>query len=275
MGELVALLALVAPDLVKRLEGGLSPDHETAQVRARGELEKVERVDVGNLDTRDVAERLDDALVLLVDDKGATALGEAATPELALAGAHVLAAHDLSNVLGGTNGLKEGNSLLGAGDGLNTTTDNEGNLRDLLDLVATGEDKRGDTRGGDGSSSSVATLVLVHLDVPLAPRLGGGEHAARAAHVTEGTLARSVSTRATDTGNTGNGTTGTPGLSTGLLTSVGGDSVSLTLVLSNTDENRVDKVQTDGGVEDGGESSARASIRAGVDGNLGAGHYWY
>lgn len=50
-------------------------------------------------------------------------------------------------------------------------------------------------------------LALVNLDVPLAPDLGGSEHAAGTAHVTEGGLTGTVSTTTGDTGDTGNSAT--------------------------------------------------------------------
>ena len=50
-------------------------------------------------------------------------------------------------------------------------------------------------------------LVLVDLDVPLAPDLGRGEHATGAAHVTEGSLTGAVGTTTGDTGDTGNSAT--------------------------------------------------------------------
>jgi hypothetical protein len=50
-------------------------------------------------------------------------------------------------------------------------------------------------------------LALVHLDVPLAPDLGGSEHATGTAHVTEGGLTSTVSTTTGDTGNTGDSAT--------------------------------------------------------------------
>lgn len=50
-------------------------------------------------------------------------------------------------------------------------------------------------------------LALVDLDVPLAPDLGRGEHAAGTAHVTEGSLTGTVSTTTRDTGDTGDSAT--------------------------------------------------------------------
>lgn len=261
---------LGSPDLVDGVEGILSPDHETAKVGTRGELEKVEGVNRSDLNTGDVAEGLDNTLVLLVDDKGTEALGGAAATVLTLTSTEGLAVDDAGNVLLGTNVLEELKSLLGLGEGLDVGANDEGDLRDLLDLVATGENKGGDTGGSNGSGSSVALLVLVHLDMPLTPGLGGGEHTTGTAHVTEGTLARGVGTRATDTGDTGDGTTSTPGLGRGLLTSVGSDGVSLTLVLGHRDEDGVNKVNTEGSAEDLGEGHVGTSA---LDSNLRSRHF--
>ena len=56
----------------------------------------------------------------------------------------------------------------------------------------------------------MSLLVQVDLSVPSSEDLEGGEHSTLAALVTEGTLAGSGSTRATDSGNTSDGSSGTP-----------------------------------------------------------------
>ena len=112
-------------------------------------------------------------------------------------------------------------------------------------------------------------LAKVDLLVPLAPDLGGSEHATGTAHVTEGGLTGTVSTTTRDTGDTGDSATwytlampfrfysrmprpipsippspvscdsillsrtGTPGLSGGLVTSVLSYGVRLALVLGH------------------------------------------
>lgn len=52
-----------------------------------------------------------------------------------------------------------------------------------------------------------------------------------------------------NTGNTGNSATSSPGLGTGLVTGLLGDSVSLTLVLVHASVDRVNNVGADGGLE--------------------------
>jgi hypothetical protein len=69
--------------------------------------------------------------------------------------------------------------------------------------------------------------------VPLAPRVGRGEHATASAHVSERGLAGSLGTTTADTGDTSDGTTGTPRLGRGLVTGLGGDGVGLTTVLGH------------------------------------------
>lgn len=224
---------LGSEDLVEAAESGLGEDDETAEVSTRGELEEVEALDGAELNTGNVAESLDDTGVLVVDNKGTTALGVAAVAELANTGTDLARVGDLDNVVVGVDGLEESDGLLGLGQALGGVSNNEGDLLELLDAVTTGEDERGDSSGSQSRGGSVTLLVLVGLDEPSAPELGGGEHVTTTDHVTESGLTGSVGTTTADTGDTGNGTTGTPGLSRGLVTSLARDGVRLTLVLGN------------------------------------------
>lgn len=198
-------------DLVESLESGGGPDDEATDVATGGELEEVEGEDGGCLDTGDVAEGLDEVLAVglgVVDNQRTAALAEAAVTELTLTGTHLLGLLDLDELVTGTEGLEEGDGGLGLGQstteglGLN----NEGNLGDLGDAVATGEQEGGDGRGSQSRGGSKALLVQVDLLVPLAPHLGGSEHTTGTALVTEGSLTGTVSTTTGDTGNTGDST---------------------------------------------------------------------
>ena len=264
-----------AVDLVQGVEGGGGPDDEAAEVTTGGELEEVEGVDGGGLNTGDVAEGTDKLLAVglgVVDDQRTAALAEAAVTQLTLTGAHLAGLLDLDELVTGTKGLQEGNSGLGLGQGSTLEglgVNNEGDLGDLGDAVATGEEEGGDGRSSQSRSGSETLLVQVDLLVPLAPDLGGSEHATRAALVTEGSLTGTVSTTTRDTGNTSDSTaytghssaivfgvrsfvprrvflqlrqnpshlelsrTGTPGLSRGLLASLLAHSVGLSLVLGH------------------------------------------
>jgi len=128
-------------NFVKKSKSGLSPDNETADMSSGGELEEVQSPDIDELNTGQVAEGLDDAVVLVVNNKGATALTMPAVPELSLSGTELAGVGDLDNIGIGIEGLEEGNSLLGLGEGLGSSVDDEGNLLDLLDAVTAGENK--------------------------------------------------------------------------------------------------------------------------------------
>lgn len=180
--------------LVEESESTLSPDDETSEVTSRGELEKVERANVGGLDTGNVAESLNDTVVLGVDDEGSTALTVLASTSLTLAGTDLLRGDDLGDVGVGVETLESGNGGLGLLDRLNRVGDDERNLRNTIDAVTTGHHERRKGGGGNGGHSSETLLVEVDLDVPLAPDLGRGEHASTTAHVTEGGLRKGSST---------------------------------------------------------------------------------
>lgn len=224
---------LGSEDLVEAAESGLGEDDEAAKVSSGGELEEVEALDGAELNTGNVTESLDDTGILVVDDKGTTALGVAAVAELTNTGTDLARVGDLDNVVVSVDGLEESDGLLGLGQALGGVGNNEGDLLELLDAMTTSEDERGDGSGSQSRGGSVTLLVLVGLDEPSAPELGGGEHVTTTDHVTESGLTGSRGTTTADTGDTGDGTTGTPGLSRGLVTSLARDGVRLTLVLGN------------------------------------------
>jgi len=220
-------------DTVKGSDSRLGPDDESADVSTGGELEEVELVNRASLDTWDVLERTDDTLILLVNNEGTSSLPVSPVPHLSLTGTDLARVGDLGDIGVSGDGLEELDSGLGLGGRLDGGGDDKGDLLDLLDAVTTGEDKGWEGRSGDGRGNGVSLLVLVDLDVPLPPGLGGSEHSTTSAHVTESGLTGSLGSSTTDTGDTGDGTTGTPRLGRGLVTSVLSDGVSLTPVLGD------------------------------------------
>jgi hypothetical protein len=147
----------------------------------RSELEGIQSPHVDELNAGQVAESLDNAVVLVVDNKGTAALTMSAVPELSFAS-------DLDDVGVRVEALEESDGLLCLGERLGGILNNERNFLDVLDAVATGEDQGGQGRGSESRDNGEAALVLVHLDVPFAPGLGGGEHTSTTAHVTESSL---------------------------------------------------------------------------------------
>lgn len=200
-----------AVDGVEGGECGGGPDDETTEVTTWGELEEVESVDGAGLDTWDVAESADKFLAVLlwlVDDERSTTLLVATTPQLALAGTQLAGVLDLLELRSSTDGVEESDGSRGLLDG---TTEGRGrndewDLWDGGDVVTAGEEQSSAGRGSDGRGSSETLLAKVDLLVPLAPDLGGSEHATRTTLVTERGLASTVSTTTRYTRDTGDST---------------------------------------------------------------------
>ena len=137
---------------IELLKGGLSPDAEAAKMATRGELEQVKGINAAQLNTGDVAEGFDNSIVLVVNDKGSTSLGEAAVAHLTLACTDLLGVLDLFNVTVGVKGLEESDGLSSLCEVLDAVGNDEGNFVDLLYAMATGHNESGDTRGSNSGS---------------------------------------------------------------------------------------------------------------------------
>ena len=177
-----------AEDLIEKAESALSPDDESAEVTTGCKLEKVQPANIDDLNTRKIPERLDDAVVFIINDERATALAVPATSNLSFAGTVFPGVGDLGNIGEGINGLKESDSFLSLGQRFGTGRNNERYLLGSLYSVTTSKDKgrkSGSSQGGDDGKS---TLSLINLDVPLAPGFRWGEHATAAAHITKSSL---------------------------------------------------------------------------------------
>jgi len=100
--------------------------------------------------------------------------------------------------------------------------------------------------------------------MPPAPSLGRGEHSASAAHVAKRTLAGSVSSASTDSGNSGDCSSGSPGGGRRLLSGSDVDAVRLAAVLHHLIVNKRHNVGTNGSFEDGREVDAFAGEWGGI-----------
>jgi hypothetical protein len=242
----------VSEDAVEGLEGLTGPDNESAEVTTRGELEEVKSVDIDEVNAWEVSSGSLDGIVLLsVDDQRTLSENVSGVSHLALANSDSLGLAGLLEVLTSTEVLEGSKEGLGGVDveGVN----DEGELGSSEDSVSTGEDQRSDGGGGNGSSDGVSLLVGVDLSVPSSVGLEGSEHSTLSALVTEGTLAGSGGTRATNTRDTGDSATGSPRLSGVHHASLVEDSMSLSSVLVHVGVHELDDVVSDGGGEDGGD----------------------
>ena len=262
---------------VELLEGSLGPDDEAAKVATGSKLEEVEAVDARDLHARDVAEALLDAVVAGVHEEGALALDIAPVPHLAGTAADLLRVLDVLNVLDGLDVLEERERLLGLAHRLDLVRDHEGDLLHGGNAVAAGHEERGHRRGGERRAHRDAALVVVGLGSPLAPLLGGVEHAAATALVAEGTLAGAVGTATADTGDTRHGAASAPRDGRLLHTGLHVDAIRLAVVLVEAGVHAVHDVLADGGHEDIGQRQGAHSLllSGGVDRHDGTcgGHF--
>ena len=235
-----------AEDGVELLEGALRPQAEAAEVAARGELQQVERVDVGELDAGDVAEGAGDAVVGVVHHKRAAALHEAAVTHLTLTGAHGLRGDDLLHVVVRAELLQQRNGIASLRQLLHRVGKHKGHLVQLLDAVAAGHHQRGHSARRQAGRDGVPPLRQVHLTMPPAPLLGRREHAAPTAHVAERTLTGAVGATTLHTRDTRDGAASAPRRGRGHLASVLVDAVRLTLVLRHVGVHEVDDIRADG-----------------------------
>lgn len=280
VGNNVGWQSVVGLGLVNRVQGlesSLGPNDKSTQVSTWSQLQQAQTGNVGSIDTWDVSQSLGDTVVVGVNHQWTLLLDKSSVSQLTLTGSHLLGLEDSDNVLVGTDSLQDSNGFLGLLDGLEVVRNNQWQLSNLLDSVASGQNQRGDSRSSNGRSGGVTLLVLVHLDVPSSPGLGWGEHTTASTHVTESTLAGSVGTGTTNSWDSGNSTTGTPGLSRGLVTSLFGNSVSLSLVLVDSDEDRVNHVGSDWGSENSRQWQLGGGLLAlgGDNGNLRTRHVEY
>lgn len=255
--EDVAFLAdggggLSAEEVVESLEGGFGPDDESAHVAAGGELEEVESVDVADFDAGDVSGGLGDESVFVgEDDQGALPAFVPSVSVLALAGSDLAGVSDFVEFGFEAESLEDGDEVAGAVDG--EGVDDEGHFGHLVDSVSSGEHQRGHGGGGDGGGHGVSPLGQVDLPVPSSPGGGRVEHPSTSAHVTERSLAGSVGSGSSHSGNSGHRSSGTPGLGVVQHTRLLVDGVRLSSVLVQVVEHEVHDVTSDGGQEDVGD----------------------
>ena len=137
----IRLLGQSSEDTVQLLKGRLRPDDKTSQVPARRQLEQVQAIHAGDLNSRNVAESLLNTVVATVDDEWPLALYVAAIPHLALATANLLGFLGVLDVIESFHGLEESDSILSLSDALDLVSHDKRNFLELADAVTTSQQK--------------------------------------------------------------------------------------------------------------------------------------
>lgn len=194
------------------------------------ELEEVKSVNVAGINTGKVTGgSLEVGVFVTIDNKGSLGELETRVSQFVETSTGWLGGTNSSKITWGTNGVEGGKEGLGwiNVEGVN----NKGEFGNVVDVVASCEDKGSNSWSSKSGSNGVSLLGLVDLSVPLSPCLKRSEHTTLSAHVTESTLAGSWGTWTTNTWNTGDSATSSPGLSWVLMALKPEHSVCLTSVL--------------------------------------------
>jgi len=205
------LLLVGSVDRVEFFESTLSPDDESSQMTSRSQLKEVQSADSSKFNSRQISEGFGERGVLVVDNQRSLSLDVSSVSHLSFSSSDFLGFLDLLNISESIDGFEERDSLGGFVDILDgLVVDNQGDFWDQFDLVSSGQNQSGDGGSGESRSESVSLLSNRDLLVPFSPGLGGGKHSSSSTHVSESSLAGSVSTSSSNTRNTGNSSTSSP-----------------------------------------------------------------
>ncbi|GIX63731.1 mitochondrial protein, putative [Babesia caballi] len=224
--------------VVDGLEGRLAPDAQPTQVAGRGQLEEVQPLNRGDLDTWNVPEgppALDGGRP--EDNEGAHGPLLLAIPAMAPDLAHPL------ELRSQTHRLQELDGVLGLVQLLNRVVHHHGHLAQRLNAVSPRHDDRYDGRGRHSRSQRLPLLLEVDLAVPPPPDAGRRVHATGAAEVGVGSLAGPVGATTLDAGHTRHGAPSTPTPGRGLVARHLAHGVGLPPVLGHVGVDRSHKVE--------------------------------
>lgn len=98
----------------------------------------------------------------------------------------------------------------GFGGTISKVVDDEWELWNVLDEMTSSHNKRGNGRCCEGSGNGMSSLGDIDLSVPSSPDFKWSEHSSFSAHVTEGSLSCSGSTRSRDSWDTSYSSTCSP-----------------------------------------------------------------
>jgi len=159
-------------DFIKGLEGRFSPDDESSEVTTRSELSQVESVDIDDFNTGEVSNSSEEGDVLVaVYEEGSSTESVSSVSELTLARSDGLGVGNSFNIFISTESLQEGNGILGLFNTFEFIVNNQRKVGNILDSVASSENKRSNSRGSEGSSNGMSPLGDIDFSVPSSPGL--------------------------------------------------------------------------------------------------------
>lgn len=153
----------------------------------------VESVDVQEVNSRNVSDSsLEGLTVIITNNEWTSSVLESSVSELTLTSSNLLGVSDSEDILVDVESLQDLDSLLGLADSVDTVLEDQRKLRNLGDSVTSSENKRSNSGGSNSGSQGMSSLLEVHLSVPSSPGSEWMSHSTSSAHVSVGTLSRSV-----------------------------------------------------------------------------------
>ncbi len=218
---------------------------------ARSKILNVQSLDINDVDSRDVSQGSCQGLSLVVDDNQRSFLNSVLFASgLGNSASEGFSVDDSLDVLVAAESLKDLDDLFGLLDLVDLGVEDKWELRDLVDLVASGLDQWKDSSGSNSGGQGVSSHSQVDFSVPSSVGDDWEGHSSLSDHVTEGGLSVSAGTRAGDSWNSGDGSSGSPGFGRVSHTCVSVDSVGLSGVLGQVVVDVLDDVLSQGAGED-------------------------
>lgn len=125
---------------IQSLEGGLGPDAESSDLTTGGQLFERKSADIGDFDSGDVSEGLDEFDVFVgINDEGSFSDSVSSVSHFSFSGSESFGVDDFLDIFVGTESLEELDGILGFFIGFDSVFDDEGNFGDLFGSVSSGE----------------------------------------------------------------------------------------------------------------------------------------
>jgi len=144
-------LGLLSVSSIQRIElfiGILSPDDETSEMATRGKQKDVQTVNIKEFNTGKIAESSKKGSLLSIDNQRAFSLHVSPVSCLTFSCSDLLGVLDFLDISVGFQGFEEFYSLRGFVKGSDSVSaNNEGDFRNFLNSVTSGQDQRGRRRG--------------------------------------------------------------------------------------------------------------------------------
>jgi hypothetical protein len=234
---------------VESSETTLGEDDESTEMSSWSELEDVESMDVASVNTWQVSSgSLQVAVSLVVDDQWSLSQDVSGVSQFTLTGSGVSGFSNLVKIIRDTEWGEGGDK--GFGGTISEIVDDEWELWNVLDEVTSSHNKRGNGRCSEGSGNSMSSLGDIDLSVPSSPDFKWSEHSSFSAHVTEGSLSWSGSTRSRDSWDTSYSSTCSPWLGGVFGTSLVENGVSLSSIVGKVGVDEMNKIVSDWSRED-------------------------